>query len=284
MVMLTKILEASAPKRQTQTQQAPSDWESLFSRTTQTQQDRQQNVPAASDDPFAAFGATEDPPQQQEVPQGMSTAPAAQTRAKTAGVQPTQQMADKMRDFDFTEPDEISDDQAAQNAGLDQEETGIVPRKTPENMPAIVSSALEKVGDIVPEWHMVKHLPGYLSSGIRAMGRAVFAPFTSTPIEKIQVLANLMDNGPNEQKEIDAVVGFVTQNGQRNSEAEIQFREKIPDYTAKVQVYMALGYTFLLVKDFAGKYVYAWPSQDQDGLSQGHDGQLGQDRPQLPQQ
>lgn len=34
----------------------------------------------------------------------------------------------------------------------------------------------------------------------------------------------------------------------------------MPGYTADVVVYTTSDMTFMLVKDFAGKYVYAWPS------------------------
>lgn len=198
------------------------------------------------------------------------TASADTTRQRTAGLV-TPEMASKLANVDMGAPDEISDTQARVNAGLDTTNQVVV-RTTPDNLPKVMTNAMATTTDIIPDWHMVKNLPGYLASGIRAMGRAVFAPFTKTPIEQIQVLANLNNGGqPNSQREINAVANFLKQQGDRNAEAEIKFHEKIPDYDAQVQVYMAMGYTFVLVKDFAGNYIYSWPTADGDGLNIGND-------------
>lgn len=186
------------------------------------------------------------------------------TRQRMAGVRPTADIASKLSQMDLSADDEISNDQAAINAGLGQQ-TANVPAVQGTDI-AQVSTAIEKSQGIVPEWHMVKHLPGYLASGIRSMGRAVFSAFTTTPIEEIQVLANIGD-GPNDQEEIDAVFQYIHQHGERDSEAELEFQERIPNYGAKVKIYKALGYTFMAVRDFAGSYIYAWPEKDGDGLA-----------------
>ena len=94
----------------------------------------------------------------------------------------------------------------------------------------------------------------------------MFQAFTTTPIEEIQVLANIGD-GPNDQEELDAVLQYLKDAGHRDSEAELEFHERIPNYGAKVEIYKALNYTFMVVKDFAGNYIYAWPSADGDGLA-----------------
>jgi hypothetical protein len=39
-------------------------------------------------------------------------------------------------------------------------------------------------------------------------------------------------------------------------------RDLMPDYDAQVSVFEADGYTFMLVKDFAGRYIYSWPTKD----------------------
>jgi hypothetical protein len=162
---------------------------------------------------------------------------------------------------------EISDEQAMRNAGYshDDETEGREPiPTTPENLPAVIKHSMElSTGSNVDvDWHMVKHLPGYMSSAIRAMGRQVFAPFTNTAIEDIQVVANLQDSGPNSDEEVDAISKYVSANGQANSAAELYFREAIPGYSAQIVSYDADGYTFVLVKDFAGKYIYSWPAKD----------------------
>lgn len=204
-------------------------------------------------------------------------ATADQTRAKMANVTvddeklaQLDQMQLNTNELDMD--DEISDEEAARNAGFDLLNTlgdGDPEPRNPENLPAIISKAMVKQGtdlDVVePEWHMVKHLPGYLAAPIRALGRKVFAPFTNTAIEDIQVLADL-GGGPNTEAEIDAVSRFVSSRGTRDSAAELQFEKVLPGYQADVVFYNAEGYTFMLVKDFMGNYIYSWPQKDSKSL------------------
>jgi hypothetical protein len=155
--------------------------------------------------------------------------------------------------------DGISDAEAMRRAGHDAAPTEgcePVPRR-PETLPAIVSRAMSVEGGakIVPEWHMVRHLPGYLQSRIRQLGRQVFAPFTDTPIEDIQVLSTLS----NPDRDVKAVATWIFRNGIRDDEAELEFGQIMPDYKANTQIWNVEGFTFMVVKDFAGHYVYSWP-------------------------
>lgn len=150
--------------------------------------------------------------------------------------------------------DEIDDEEAARRAGhTDGAEPTTV---TPQTLPAVVNNALAETGaNITPEWHMVKHLSGYMQQAIRAMGRMIFAPFTNTPIEEIQVLSTLS----NDEIEVKAMMTWIMRNGIRDDKAELQFNEILPAYSAQTQIWNAEGATFMVVKDFAGIYVYAWP-------------------------
>lgn len=158
--------------------------------------------------------------------------------------------------------DEISDDEAKQRAGYEDQILEPKPT-TPENLPAVINKQIAQTENIEPEWHMVKHLPGYLKQGIRAVGRQVFGTFTSTPLENIQVIANLGGSGPNPEHELDAVINWLHSNGKVDSAAQLHFERSIPNYGADVLVFKAKGYTFLAVKDFAGQYIYSWPSTDE---------------------
>lgn len=208
-------------------------------------------------------------------------ASAEKTRSKVANIKATPELVDKLASMDLSEPDVISDEEARKRAGVPTEHGLRPPKCTPQYLPAIVNKHLVAAGMVEPEWHMVKHLPGYLVSGIRAIGRKVFAPFTKTPIENIQVIANLNDSGPNEAKEINAVAAFLRDHGKRDTEAELFFHEKIPEYGAQLKIYRALGYTFMLVKDFAGNYIYAWPESDERQIS--HDVKSQQIKHKYPQ-
>jgi hypothetical protein len=160
--------------------------------------------------------------------------------------------------------DEISDQQARYNSGMMDE-----PPADTSSMPARISKDMAQYGNIEPEWYQVKTLPGYIQSGIRAIGRQVFSAFTKTPIEDISVIASIGNGGPNTKPEVNAVAGWLQNNGIRDTDAELRFDKVIPGYSADVVVYKAADRTFMLVKDFAGEYVYSWPSSDEeDGIIQ----------------
>jgi hypothetical protein len=153
--------------------------------------------------------------------------------------------------------DEISDAEAARNAGHTPTHQGEEPvPPTPENLPAIISTAVAQTGEnIQPNWHMVKHLPGYMQNAIRTLGRSVFRAFTDTPIEDIQVLSTLS----NSETEVRGMMAWIKHNGIRDDRAELDFDGTINGYGADVQIWNVEKYTFMLVKDFAGYYIYGWP-------------------------
>ena len=252
------------PKRQQQ--KTRSSWDDLFGSTQKGQHERQTQAPVPHKDQSASKQG------QQKLPNSkpMGAVDANTTRQRMSGVRPSTDILNKLTQMDMSDEDSISDEQARINAGLtngdDDDDDTEVSTEVRSDMPANVSTAMQVSTGITPEWHMVKNLPGYLASGIRAIGRQVFGPFTSTPIEEIQVLANLGE-GPNTQQEIDAVLGYLKTEGEHNSDADIEFQRKIPNYGAKVKIYTALGYTFMVVKDFAGNYIYSWPTKDGDGLN-----------------
>lgn len=252
---LSNILIHEAKERPTKTQtKAAQDWDSLFGSS-------ETNLPSAT--PSQSAPSTGQQPTPDRKPMGAVSGD--RTRQRMSSVRPTDAIADKLSQMDLSGEDDISDHEAAVNAGLDPDQDRTMPT-VPRNEMSTISTAVVKSEGIVPEWHMVKHLPGYLIQGIRSIGRQVFRPFTTTPIEEIQVLANIGD-GPNDQKELDAVMQYLKNNGERDSEAELEFHERIPNYGAKVKIYKALDYTFMVVKDFAGNYIYAWPTKDGDGLA-----------------
>lgn len=219
------------------------------------------------------------PEPKQEQPKGQ---PRRMSREETLrrlqGVQPSEEMMRKLGSIDPTMQDEISDEEALRRAGATaaahqtrtptpgevepKVETPNLPVK-PNTIPKIISKDLEAAGVVTPEWHMVKSLPGYLAAPIRSIGRSVFRPFTRTPIEDIQVIANLMGQGPNDERELNAVAGHLMKNAIRDRDAEIVFHDKIPDYGADIKVFKDKGVTYMLVKDFAGGYIYAWPSDQE---------------------
>lgn len=137
-----------------------------------------------------------------------------------------------------------------------------ITKPKPSLLPKIISTSLLAAGMQNPDFHQVKNLPGYMMSGIRFIGRKVFSPFTNTKLEDISVIANLNNSGPNTEAELNAVANFLRTHATRNPKYELSFFEKIPGYNAEALLYAYANYTFLVVKDHAGHYIYAWPSTD----------------------
>lgn len=156
--------------------------------------------------------------------------------------------------------DEISDDEALRRSGLGDvhNDVGHEPvEPNLENLPAVIRQEVAQTGGHVdPEWHQVKHLPGYFQQGIRALGRSVFRQFTDTPIEDIQVLTTLGNINP--EQEVVGMMQWIRRNGARDDAAGIDFDQIMPGYNADVSYWRTRDYSFLLVHDFAGYYVYGW--------------------------
>lgn len=197
---------------------------------------------------------------------------AERTQQRMTGVQLPTGAEEKLAGiYDLNLNDEIPDEEIEQRvAAPTNVKQPRFPRqmgtdvKVPSTALATISTAIAKAGEVQPEWHQVRHLPGYMQQPIRAMGRQVFGAFTSTPIENIQVLADLGSSGnPNSAREINAVAGWLRTHGERDTDGEIFFQRTIPDYTPEFFIYKAQETTFMLVKDFAGQYIYSWPSTDE---------------------
>jgi len=156
--------------------------------------------------------------------------------------------------------DEISDAEARHRAGVgdvDDTEGHMELEPTTENLPAVIRHEVAlQGGQIDPEWHQVKGLPGYLQNGIRALGRSVFRQFTDVPIEDIQVLTTL--GGINPEREVVGMMNWIRRNGARDDSANLDFDRIMPGYQADVSLWRTADYGFLLVRDFAGFYVYGF--------------------------
>jgi hypothetical protein len=131
-----------------------------------------------------------------------------------------------------------------------------------ENLPAVAGQAIAAAGESSPEFHQVARLPGNMSRMIRQLGKALFGSMTNTPTEDIYMIGNLGGQGPNTRMEVNAVANFVRENGNDMGPGDIDFDAVMPGYSAQTHQYEAAGIRWLLVKDFAGEYIYAWPEAD----------------------
>lgn len=248
----------------------------------QDQQQTRTQTQTATPDPIGTnnfqddmdnLGRTQNVPQQRQAtgtPE-IRRANAATTQQRTAQVDMPPEAAEKLSFLArLGLEDEISDEEAARRAGRTND-AGVEPvPQQPTTMPAVISRDLAAEQNLEPEWHAVRNLPGYMQNAIRALGRQVFSTFTETPIEDIEVVANLNNSGPNTTRELNAVAGWLRENGERYTDGEMNFRQSIPDYDAEYIMYTAGDTTFLLVKDFAGNYIYSWPTADEHGAERGN--------------
>jgi hypothetical protein len=162
---------------------------------------------------------------------------------------------DKLKQLGIDPEDDIDSDITTHTPNT----TGAIPVKPKiENLPAIISKELTLHGtEINPEFTMVKHLPGYMQGSIRVFGREVMKTFApGTPLEKIQVIATI--GGLNSKEELTAVAGYLKNHGIKNDTLSGKIVDMLPGgYSPDIRVYDALGYRWLIVKDFAGIYIYA---------------------------
>lgn len=214
------------------------------------------NIPSAEDDVHLPSLAPE-PTTKGQQPTGRRslgrTASAKQTAGKTSNISMDDRAGSMLRsllstDIGANEPDSEMD-----------VSTEVV---TPEDVPAVISSALADAGVVTPEWHMVRNLPGYMQKGIKALGKMVFNQYTRTSIDQVQVLASLQGQGPNTEREINAVASWAVKNGTKATQGNIDFSKIMPGYDADVAVYNVEGSQLMIVSDQFGKYIYAWPEAD----------------------
>lgn len=260
-------------RTQTQTQTAePTDTPDLsaFQRGMDDQLQGTQNVPQKRD-----WASLPD----------LKQSTAAATRQKTSSVTLPAEAGEKMSFLQSLGlEDEITDAEAAATAGVElqhgQRQHYDVAGAEPEpeqpttavaviqTLPDVVNKEIAKQFPVEPEWHQVKHLPGYLAAAIRAMGRQVFGTFTKTKIEDIQVVAAVGGGGPNSEAEMNAVAKWLRDNGERDTDGEMNFQRSIPDYGADFEIYTYDKFTFMIVQDDYGNYVYSWPSADNKSFTQ----------------
>lgn len=130
------------------------------------------------------------------------------------------------------------------------------------NLPAVAGQALQAAGVQNPDFHQVANLPGNMADQIRQLGKSLFGSLTMTPTKRIHVVANLGGQGPNSTAEVNAVAGFLKEHGKDLGPGDIDFDRVMPGYKAQTHMFSAAGIRWMLVKDFAGSYIYCWPEED----------------------
>jgi len=196
----------------------------------------------------------------------------ANTLNKTAGLgsDDMSNMLGRMRDIDVDKDLDAYPDQDSETVPSVEVNTA--------NLPAVAGQALRAAGVEDPEFHQVANLPGNMADQIRQLGKSLFGSMTMTPTKRIHVIANLGGKGPNSTQEVNAVAGFLKQHGSDRGPGDVDFDAVMPGYKAQTHMYTAAGIRWMLVKDFAGQYIYCWPEEDSHDAAPA----LGNDSPEAP--
>lgn len=200
----------------------------------------------------------EEPKTQQSQTPSINKASRSATQQAMRNVSPTDQMRDmlgRMRDIEI-DPD--LDDYPS----VEPRDNEVSVNVNTENLPAVAGEAIQAAGMVSPDFHQVAALPGNMAAMIRQLGKTLFGSMTRTNTSDIYVIANLGGQGPNSTREVQSVANFVRENGEDMGRGDIDFSQVMPGYTAETQQYSAAGIRWLLVRDFAGQYIYCWPEED----------------------
>ncbi len=212
--------------------------------------------------------------------QKIKTASFAKTLDATSKIRPTRAMLDMMdRILDIELDADLPSYEASckvevrpVQVPIEREIFGGVEPQPPDLVPAVkvntttlatvAEHALRTAGYLVPDFHQVAALPGNIKDQIRQLGRSLFKSMTTTPTNKIYVVANLGGMGPNTNREVQSIANWIRENGEDYGDGSINFDRSIPGYSAETHLYTAAGIAWLLVDDFAGQYIYAWPENE----------------------
>ena len=224
-------------------------------KTTHPLDDMDDVLNPRKDEPLMPYGHDDEEPAAKSM--DLPTASAAQTQQKVAGMNPSDMMRDLMNRID-------------KSAGGDEPELANTPQDTSnalvaqsaQDVPAVISTAMQATGEQSPVWHTINNLPGYSQQNVRGMGRQIFSMFTSTPLEQIKTVANVDGQGPNTDEEMRAVANWLMHNADDLGKVELSHGKAIPGYKPEVKEYSANGIRFHCVQDPMGQYIYAYPEAD----------------------
>ena len=116
-------------------------------------------------------------------------------------------------------------------------------------------------------WLPLRSLPSHEFASIRAMGDMLFSALTKTPLGQIEVLP-VSSTLVRQKQEVQNAALVVSQVAPENV---LQIAcDALPalggkPYRAQAILLCLPEHTYMLVEDFAGKYLYRWPASDNLG-------------------
>jgi len=137
------------------------------------------------------------------------------------------------------------------------EDEGVPDPIDPENLP-VRKTPITNLTDRNPlEWFTIEQLPGYAQKEIRILGNLIFKEYTNTPLKNIKILATLT----NRMNDLERVAATLKKRGRKIMDVQYDFEQTIPDYKVELAtLYRYNDNDYLVMKDFAGYYIYSWPS------------------------
>lgn len=142
------------------------------------------------------------------------------------------------------------------NTNLTKQKSAV--QKTESSTPSIIGCNLR--------WLRLNQLPGFMWRAIRAMGESIFSPLTSTRLDRIEVIADLGGKGPHTRQEIDDTAHRLRVSNDPSrivNYSSVQMAKLFGGlYQAKAVRFEEPDFTYLLVQDAMGGYIYRWPSAD----------------------
>lgn len=128
--------------------------------------------------------------------------------------------------------------------------------KTIDNLQDIINDAMRKDGQFIPiTWIKLIQLPNAQRELLLKLAPYIFKECTSIRFTQILTTSSMIIPRANAVKLIE----WIRKDGKRIPHQNFDFSNIIPGYTAKEQLWEKEGYSFLLVKDDQGYYIYGWP-------------------------
>lgn len=121
----------------------------------------------------------------------------------------------------------------------------------------IITNSLMQHGEKI-KWYPLTKLPGMSAATIRAMGQTIFSHYTNADAKDIHVVSTLS----NPQNDTAKIMKAISDNGHLVKDLSYDFEQSMPGYKADAKLYRYGDKQFLLVSDFAGKYIYAWEASE----------------------
>ena len=160
-----------------------------------------------------------------------------------------------LADLNTATRDMVFADDDMESSDLEDEERTDAPNET--NALELRQTTNDLISKTDIKWYPTNNLPGIPKPIIRKMGQEIFSQYTNAPLSQIHAIATVV----NPEADVAKVYKVLQDKGQKVDDVSYDFEQVMPGYQAEASIYKFKNREFLLVKDFAGYYVYSWSSE-----------------------